>query len=300
MVPEAAMIAWKRPQYVVITPVRDEALYIAKTIEAVMSQTVRPHQWIVVDDGSTDGTGDILDRHAEQTDWMSVVHRSNRGHRANGGGVMEAFYAGYAEVSDMSWEYLVKLDGDLSFAPDYFERCFAMFGADAKLGIGGGTVCQLENGEVTVESVGDPPFHVRGATKIYRRECWERIAPLVRAPGWDTIDEVKANMLGWTTRTFRDHRVIQHKPTGSADGAWRNAFKNGRANYVTGYDPLFMLAKCVKRAFMSPRIVAGLAMALGFGSGYFERLPQVHDADVIGYLRRQQRRRLLLRVSIYG
>ena len=288
------------PAYIIVTPVRDEAPHIEKTIASMTSQTILPAQWIVVDDGSTDGTGEILDRYASRTSWMTVVHRPNRGRRAAGGGVMEAFYSGYAALNEPAWNYLVKLDGDLSFPADYFERCFAMFAADPTLGIGGGTVCQIEDGKETVDAKGDPPFHVRGATKIYRRECWEQIAPLVKAPGWDTVDEVKANMLGWTTRTFPQLRLIQHKPTGSADGAWWNAFKNGRANYVTGYDPLFMLAKCVKRTLARPVFVGGVAMALGFWSGYFAGLPRVPDVGVIGYLRRQQRRRLLLRTSIYG
>src|SRR5262249_49440352 len=111
-------------RYVIVTPVRDEAEFIGKTIAAVSSQTVLPTRWIVVDDGSTDGTWEILERHASQTSWMSVVRRADRGHRAAGGGVVEAFYAGYALLNDELWDYLVKLDGDLSFAPDYFERCF--------------------------------------------------------------------------------------------------------------------------------------------------------------------------------
>jgi len=289
-----------RHGYVIVSPVRDEAAHIEKTIAAVKSQSMLPLRWIVVDDGSTDGTGSILDRHASNTYWMTVVHRANRGRRLNGGGVMEAFADGFAIVDGQPWAYLAKLDGDLSFAPDYFERCLTTFGADRTLGIGGGVVCRLEHGEAVVDSKGDPPFHVRGATKIYRRECWDRIAPLVQAPGWDTIDEVKANMLGWTTRTFPALRVIQHKPTGSADGAWRNAFKNGRANYVTGYDPLFMLAKCLKRTVAAPAGGGGVAMALGFCSGYMASLPRVPDTEAIGYLRRQQRLRLRLRASIYG
>jgi biofilm PGA synthesis N-glycosyltransferase PgaC len=285
-------------RYMVVTPVRDEASHILRTIDALTSQTLRPTLWIVVDDGSTDATGGILDEHALQTTWIRVIHGLNRGHRSNGAGVMEAFYAGYALVKDEEWDYLVKLDGDLSFDPDYFERCFAMFEADPRLGIGGGTICRLEHGEAIVDSK-DAPFHVRGATKIYRRGCWDQIAPLVRAPGWDTVDEVKANMLGWKTRTFPSLRVIQHKPTGSADGPWRNAFKNGRANYVTGYDPIFMLAKCIKRAFAKPFVVGGFALAAGFCSGYVAGLPRVPDSGVIEYLRRQQRRRLLRRASIY-
>jgi biofilm PGA synthesis N-glycosyltransferase PgaC len=295
---ESNLMAKRR--YIIVTPVRDEARHIERTIEAVRFQTHLPARWIVVDDGSTDGTGEILDWWASRVRWMQVVHRPDRGRRVNGAGVMEAFYAGYALLNGDQWDYLVKLDGDLSFAPDYFERCLAMFEADPKLGIGGGTVCQLDEGQEKVDSSGDPSFHVRGATKIYRRPCWDTIAPLVQAPGWDTVDEVKANMLGWTTRTFPEVRVIQHKGTGSADGVWRNAFKNGRANYVTGYDPLFMLAKCARRAVMPPMLVGGLALALGFWSGYITRLPRIPDAGVIDYLRRQQRRRLLLRASIYG
>lgn len=290
----------KTRTYIVVTPVRDEAPHIEKTIAALTSQTLLPLRWIVVDDGSTDGTAAILERYASQVSWMQVLHRPDRGRRVNGTGVMEAFHAGYALLDLDEWGYLVKLDGDLSFGADYFERCLAMFEADPTLGIGGGTVCQLERGREIVDSKGDPAFHVRGATKIYQRECWDSIAPLVEAPGWDTVDEVKANMLGWSTRTFPELRIIQHKKTGGADGTWRNAFKNGRANYVTGYDPMFMLAKCARRALTRPVLVGGLALALGFWSGYVTRVPRVPDRGVIDYLRRQQRRRLSLRASIYG
>ena len=289
-----------RPNYIIITPVRDEVSYVEKTIESVVRQTILPSLWIIVDDGSTDGTGEVLDFYAAQTSWIKVIHRGNRGFRAAGGGVVEAFYAGYSILSDHSWDFIVKLDADLSFASDYFDQSLKIFDTEEKLGIGGGTVCQLDNGQLRVDSLGDPPFHVRGATKIYRRECWEMIAPLIQAPGWDTIDEVKANLFGWTTRTFADLRLIQHKPTGGADGNWRNSFKNGRANYIAGYHPLFMLAKCVKRSIHKPFVVESLALLAGFCSAYFNRMPQVADNEAIRYLRQQQIRRLLFQPSIYG
>lgn len=286
--------------YLVVSPVRDEAPYIEQTIDSVIRQTVLPSRWIIVDDGSTDGTSDILDAHAARVDWMQVIHRRDRGFRAAGGGVVEAFYAGYAALEDAEWDFIVKLDGDLSFAPDYFQQCLREFEVDETLGIGGGTVYGWDDGELKVDSVGDPPFHVRGATKIYRRECWEMISPLVRAPGWDTIDEVKANLRGWRTRTFSDLKVVQHKPTGSAAGNWRNWFKNGRANYITGYHPLFMLAKGVKRTFLNrPFFVESAALMAGFFSGYLTGIPQAPEQEAIRYLRQQQLRRLLLRTSIY-
>jgi glycosyltransferase involved in cell wall biosynthesis len=288
------------PKYVIITPVRDEAPHVGRTIESVISQSVRPHQWIIVDDGSTDGTAELLDRYASSLAWLEVVHKYNRGYRSAGGGVIDAFYAGYARLANDTWDFIVKLDADLSFAPNYFAECFEIFAADARLGIGGGTVYrQSPDGHPKIDSVGDPPFHVRGATKIYRRDCWQQIAPLEQAPGWDTIDEVKANLHGWTTRTFPGLPVLQHKPTGSADGAWRNWFKNGRANYLTGYHPLFMLAKCIRRLPKSPVGLGGAALFAGYFSGYLSRRPQMADQQAIRYLRQQQLRRLLLRPSIY-
>lgn len=289
-----------RQKYSVVTPVRDEAAHIRHTVESMLQQSLPPRQWIVVDDGSSDGTGEILDGYARKIDWLRVVHRADRGFRSAGGGVIDAFYAGYAFLDD-DWDFVVKLDGDVSFAADYFEKALANFDAEPQLGIGGGLVCRQENGTLKVDSATDPPFHVRGATKIYRRRCWDQIAPLAIAPGWDTIDEVKANFHGWHTRTFRELHLIQHKPTGSADGNWRNWFKNGRANYVTGYHPLFLLAKCGRRAFSRrPFLMESTALFAGFTSGYLRRIPRGADTDVVRYLRRQQLRRLSGRPSIYA
>lgn len=287
------------PRYVVITPVRNEARFVGRTIESVASQTKLPQQWIVVDDGSTDQTADIAEAAARRHAWMSVVRRPDRGFRKSGGGVVEAFYDGYAAVREPDWEFLVKLDGDLAFEPDYFERCLDRFAREAGLGIGGGTICVDDEGRARVESPSDPPFHVRGATKIYRRACWEQIAPLVRGPGWDTIDEVRANMKGWRTATFDEVPIFQQRATGSVDGTWANWFKNGLANYVTGYHPVFMFAKCLKRALRKPRVVAALALWAGFCAGYVRRQPHVADAESVRYLRRQQLRHLALRSSIY-
>lgn len=285
--------------YVVVTPVRDEVVYVGKTCESIVQQTFRPSVWVIVDDGSTDGTSELLDDYAKHYSWIAVVHRKNRGFRAAGGGVMDAFYAGYAMVEKEKWDYVVKLDGDLSFQPDYFERCFERFDVDPALGIGGGTICSLEGQCLRVDSVGDPRFHVRGATKIYRRACWDKISPLIKAPGWDTLDEVRANFFGWRTYTFPELRLVQHKPTGSAAGSWTNSFKNGKANYITGYHPAFMAAKCVKRLLHRPYLVEAVGLSAGFLSGYVKHLPQLADAESIKYLRRQQVRRLLRKPSIY-
>jgi poly-beta-1,6-N-acetyl-D-glucosamine synthase len=223
------------------------------------------------------------------------VHRPDRGVREAGSGVVEAFYAGYDRVTTPDWDFLVKLDGDLSFQPDYFEKCLAEFHTDQTLGIGGGAVCHRHNGELLPEP--HPRFHVRGATKIYRRACWQQISGLIQAPGWDTVDEVKANMLGWSTRTFLQQQLLHHRPTGAASGTWQNAVKNGKASYISGYHPLFMFLKSLKCSFRTPIVSVGLLW--GFLLSHFQRVPQVEDNALIAYLRSQQLRRLFFMSSIW-
>ncbi len=284
-------------RYVIITPARNEEANIEETIRSVAAQTVLPLEWIIVDDGSTDKTGEILDRLAMQHPWLRVFHLSDRGYREPGGGVIRAFYQGLNNLKAKDWDFIVKLDGDLNLPPDYFEKCFDEFRKDATLAIGGGTICHLQNGVLRRDI--EPPFHVRGATKIYRRAFWEKSGGLLPAPGWDTLDELKANMLGWTTRSFPNVNVWHQRPTGSADGAWRNWFKNGRANYITGYHPLFMALKCVKRVPQKPYFLAALGLFCGFVSGYIKREPQVADRELIRYVRKQQLGRLFLQDSIW-
>jgi len=277
-------------KYVIVTPVRDEEEHIEATIEAVAGQTIRPAEWVIVDDGSSDRTGDIIDQYAAKFPWISVIHRSNRGFRKSGGGVIEAFYEGYNAFHCGDWEFIAKLDGDLTFSAEYFEKCFEHFRSQPRLGVGGGEIYHDHGGVAKLE--GNPRFHVRGATKIYRRACWEAIDGLLKAPGWDTIDEVKANMLGWKSYSFGELHVAHHRLTGSADGAWRDRVKHGVACYVSGYHPLFVAASCFRRLFQRPYVVGSAALCYGFLKGYFTRIARVNDAPLVKYLRTQQLRRL--------
>lgn len=284
-------------KYVIITPARDEDAHIEKTVLSVAHQTTLPVQWVIVDDGSSDNTAAIIDRYAEIYPWITPVHRGDRGFRQPGGGVVGAFYDGYAQTECPDWDFLVKLDADLSFAPDYFERCFRYFAEEPRLGIGGGGIYHISGGALKLEPT--PTFHVRGATKIYRRACWDQLGGIVRAPGWDTIDEVKANMLGWSTRTFPDLKVGHHRVTGTAEGRWKDCVKNGRANYITGYHPVFMLFKCFRRMFRRPHVIGAVGLLWGFCGGYLRGLPRIEDRTLIKYVRSQQLRRLLLLASIW-
>ena len=277
-------------KYIVITPVRDEEAYLRFTVESMLEQTIRPCEWVIVNDGSTDGTASIIDEYAAQHPWIRAVHRVNRGFRKAGGGVVEAFNDGLGAASADDWDFIVKMDGDLTFEPTYFEKCLDRFHRDSRLGIGGGAIYYIENGVKSFED--NPEFHVRGATKIYRRECWDAIGGFLPAPGWDTMDEVKANMLGWGTRSFPELLLQHHRYTGTAEGIWDGMVKNGRANYVCGYHPLFMLAKCFRRLPSKPYVIGSIALFYGFITGYLKQIPQANDVETIGFLRRQQLGRL--------
>ncbi len=262
-------------------------------------QTLKPLWWIIVDDGSTDRTGKLIDDAAAKNPWIKAVHRKDRGSRQAGSGVIAAFYDGYALIARDNWDYVVKLDGDLSFSTGYFADCLREFEIDHKLGIAGGTCCKLVNSETVPEFTREPSFHVRGPTKIYRRECFEAIGGLIVAPGWDTVDLIKANMLGWKSATFPHIQLIHHRPTGGAYGSWNDCVKNGLANYITGYHPLFMFCKCIRRLFCRPCNWQVVGLGWGFLKGYLKRVPQVGDPATIIYLRNQQWRALTLRSSLW-
>lgn len=277
-------------KYVVVTPVRDEESYLSLAIESMAKQTILPQQWVIVDDGSKDRTGDIIDQAAKDHSWIRAVHRNDRGFRKWGAGIIEAFYDGYRALNVTDWEYMSKLDGDLSFESDYFEQTFAKFRDNPQIGIGGGVLYHFDHGQKVLEN--HPKFHVRGGVKIYRRACWEAIGGLWIGPGSDTVDEVKANMLGWTTSSFFDIHMIHHRFTGASWGRWGGLVKDGKIDYVSGYHPLFLVAKSIARLCRRPYLLGSFAHVYGYVSAHFHKIQRVDDPQLIIYLRRQQLARL--------
>jgi glycosyltransferase involved in cell wall biosynthesis len=275
--------------YCIITPVRDEEEFIGGTIEAVAAQSIRPTEWIIVDDGSTDRTGAIVDQYTRRYPWIRLARRENRGFRSTGGGI-EGFLYGVELLKTKNWEFLINLDGDLTFSPQYFEKCFEYFRKNPNLGIGGGTIYNKIGDQLLVEK--NVEFHVRGATKIYRRQCWDSLGGMLRGLGWDTVDEIKAHMRGWSTFAFPDLQLIHHRATGAALGRWADAVKNGHSDYIVGYHPVFFAAKCTRRLFQAPFVIGSLALAYGFLRSYFQRAPRLNDAEFIRFIREQQLRRL--------
>jgi biofilm PGA synthesis N-glycosyltransferase PgaC len=283
-------------KYCVITAVRDEEQFIAGTIESVLHQTIRPIEWIIVDDGSTDTTHAVIDRCAREHSWIRILRRADRGYRSKGGGV-EAFLYAYPMLLRQDWEFLVNLDGDLTFSPEYFEKCFGHFRSMPRLGIGGGTIYDKVDNHLHLES--SPKFHVRGGTKVYRRECWEKLGGLFPSLGWDTVDEIKANWLGWNTETFPELQLVHHRASGAVWGAWGRAVNEGEADHIVGYHPLFFGIKCARHVFNPPYVIRSLGIAYGFLRGIVKCTPHIGDQELRVYLRKQQLRRLFGMPSIW-
>ena len=285
-------------KYIIITPVRDEEKYISKTIISVVNQSILPAEWIIINDGSTDNTEKIVNYYCKIYPWIRIYNREDRGCRKPGGGVIEAFYHGFSKIRVHDWNYLVKLDGDLSFDKNYFEQCLSLFEKNTNLGIGGGEIHNLVDNKLILEKT--PTYHVRGATKIYQRRCWESIGGLIAAPGWDSLDELKANQLGWETKTFKNLMLIHYRYTGAADGVLNNLIKFGLANYIAGYSPIFMVAKCFKHLYYKPLFIGALALFFGFVKGYIGKTKKINDPGLIEFVRKQQKRCLMGKESIWG
>jgi biofilm PGA synthesis N-glycosyltransferase PgaC len=272
--------------YAVITPARNEAANLPRLSAALEAQTLRPMAWIVVDNGSTDGTADVA-----RSVGAGVETAAGEQVATRGGPVARAFMAGLA-VLDGAADVVVKVDADVTFDPDYFECLLAEFAADPQLGIASGTCYELEEGAWRPRHV--TGGRVRGATRAYRRACLDDVLPLEDRPGWDGIDELRAGSRGWRTTSFTHLRFLHHRVVGERDASRRaNLFLTGRSTYYTGYRPSYLILRALFKARREPD---ALAMIAGYLTAAIRREPRCEDEGVRAYLRREQSlRRLPLR-----
>ena len=281
--------------YLLVSPCRNEAAYMRRTLDSVVAQSLRPTLWVIVDDGSTDETPAILAEYAARHDWIHVVQKPDRGHRAVGPGVIEAFYAGLETVTLSQFEYLAKVDLDLELPQRYFEELIARMEADPRIGTCSGKPYMRQNGMLVSERRGDEMSV--GMTKFYRRACFEEIGGFVREVMWDGIDCHKARHLGWVAVSWDDPELrFEHlRPMGSSETSiYEGRRRHGRGQWFMGSDPLFYLATCVFRMAEPPYLLGGLAMLQGYLGAWLRGARQLEDRELVAFIRAYQRRALLV------
>jgi glycosyltransferase involved in cell wall biosynthesis len=279
----------ERFNYGVVTPARDEVDNLARLADSMIEQTTLPSEWVIVDHGSTDGTGSVSKRLAEQHDWIRAVMLDGEPTPTRGGPIVQAFMAGLAEMEGQSGaldglpDVVIKIDADISFPPDHFECLVGEFARDPKLGIASSTCWELEGGEWRPQHVAR--HHVRGAVRAYRRDCLRDVMPLEPRMGWDTIDEVKAQLAGWTTRSVADLPFYHHRITGERDGGRRSWESQGALAWYLGYRVSYLVLRTAFRVWHDR---SALAILKGWMRAGLHREPRYPDPEVRRFLRREQ------------
>jgi poly-beta-1,6-N-acetyl-D-glucosamine synthase len=295
------------PAYVVVTPVRDEARFVGDMVDSVLRQSHLPLRWVIVDDGSCDGTLQIVQERTQGLDWVTVLCTGST-KRQLGSAEVLAFQRGLASIdAALPYDYIVKLDGDLRLPSDYFARLLRAMEARPRWGIASGVYCEEQSpsekagadadagaGAGAWQVVTMPSYHAAGASKVVRRQCFEEIGGFVAQKGWDTVDEVRAGLKGWQTGHLPD-LVFQHlKPEGQAMGSLQTHRFHGDIYYQTGGGWLFLWVKVAHRMWAGrPWLLGGLAMLWGYVLPLVLRRKRLVSAQEARFYRELLNQRLL-------
>ena len=286
-----------RPDYIVVTPAYNEQEHLTSTIASMLAQEHTPRAWILVDDNSSDGTWDLIVEAAERTPWIHAL-RDQDNVKPNGDGLLvaseaAAFLKGldYAVREFGDPEFVVKLDADLEFGPNYFTSLFEQFRANPNLGIAGGTVYERKKGKLVKELVSRD--HVRGATKVYRWNCYRAIGGVRLVFGWDAVDELLALQKGWEARSFDPPPLVHLRRTASRDGRFKSWMRNGQMVYFVGFSPWRILARAFYRTVICLDPAYGGGLLLGYAREWIARKPHIEDSEILSAVRKYQWRNLL-------
>lgn len=283
--------------YLLISPCRDEAQFVRRTLDSVVAQSIPPAKWIIVDDGSTDETPEILSEYAAEHDFIEVLRKPSDGERKVGPGVIAAFYHGYERAQPERYEYVCKLDVDLELPRDYFERIMRQMEANPRIGTfsgkpyypGPSNVRKTFDGELISEGCGNDTSV--GAIKFFRRRCFEEIGGFEREVMWDGIDCHRCRMLGWIaeSRDEPELRFLHLRPMGSSHkGIITGRKRHGFGQWFMGTSPLYMLASSIFRMSRPPFIVGGAAMGWGYLESALKRKRRLDDPEFRSFLRKYQ------------
>lgn len=277
--------------FVLVTPVKDEEKLIGQTIESVVAQSATPKEWVIVSDGSTDRTNDIIREWAKNHSWIRLLALKPRPGRSFAA-VVHNTEAGIRHLECKDYAFLGLLDSDVTFQSDYFEQLIRRFDAEPALGLAGGVVIDVG---LPRDRFPRNRIDVPGAVQFFRRECFERIGGLIPIPegGWDGMTCAMARMHGYETKLFTDLVVDHHKPRNiSEGGVVRRKWQMGLRDYASGYHPLFEAVKCVSRLKNPPLVIGAVAWWSGYCIALLRRHPRILDSSIVAYIRCEQMKRL--------
>jgi glycosyltransferase involved in cell wall biosynthesis len=282
--------------FVLITAARNEERLIEQTIRSVISQTVLPKRWVIVSDGSTDHTDEIIERYMQDYSWIELVRMPERRDRHFAAKV-QCFNAGLEKVDQLTFDVIGNLDADITFDPDYFEFLLAKFATDVNLGVAGTPFIEGETGyDFRYTSL----EHVSGACQMFRRECFEQIGGYepVKGGGIDWIAVTTARMKGWKTRTFVERVCHHHRPMGTASsGKLKADFVLGKQDYYLGGHPIWQFFRGLYQMGRRPYVLGGSSLLAGFFWAWLKRIPRPVSAELIRFHRREQTMRLKQKLS---
>jgi glycosyltransferase involved in cell wall biosynthesis len=283
--------------YVLMTAAHNEEADIERTIQSVLAQTIRPVRWLIVSDNSTDRTNEIVQRYADQHSFI-CFHRVTRAPGRDFASKIVALRSGEHLLQGASYEFIGNMDADLSVEPTYFEDLMRQFEAHPRLGLAGGFVYEEVNGKFESRVV-NRVYSVAHAAQLVRRECYEAIGgyAVLRYGGEDWHAQTSARMKGWDAQSIPELKIFHHRPTGGASSFYRSAFRLGKLDYSFGTYFLFELIKCAGRLFKGPMLIGGLIRMVGYLDSYMRREPFLLSPELVAYLRKEQRERML---SLFG
>ncbi|MGV6814798.1 MAG: glycosyltransferase, partial [Phycisphaerales bacterium] len=277
-------------RYLLITPCRNEEDFLQITIDSIAAQTVLPACWVIVDDGSTDRTPEILAKACEQYPFIKVVQRADRGERAVGPGVIQAFNDGLASVDLDDFDYLCKLDADLGIPEGYFENMMERMESDPLLGnISGKTYINPLGSKWVSERMGDE--NAIGPAKFYRKACFLDIGGFVPQASWDGIDGHSCRMKGWIASSVDEPEIqLKHyRPQGSSQRSiWTGRKRWGKGKYFMGSSLAYVIAVSIYRSKEYPIVVGGLGILMGYLGAVLARAPRYDDQDYLRFFRRYE------------
>ena len=285
----------QQSEYVLLTAAYNEETSMERLIRAVISQTLPPKEWVIVDDGSTDRTLEIARRFAEDWPFIHVVARKKDeavGH--NWAARVDAINYANSKLTSTSYDFIGILDADISFEPDYYQRVIERLASIPGLGIAGGNLHEMQRGKFQPRP-GNRSIHVPGAVQLFRRDCYEKVGGLkpFRRGHDDTVAETTARMYGWKTESFEDLPVFHHRPTGIAGGSvLRARYSEGACQCSVGYHPLYQFFNCVRRVGEKPFGLAAAARLAGYWVTTLRGEERHVSPEFVSYLRQEQMGRI--------